>query len=129
MKLKEISTNEYVQLAARVYDRKGTNRMFIPNGFEEKEWLDDDPTTGFSAGVYKKGDNVIISFTGTNEDLWKDFIKANIPGGTGWGWGSEQICQAFALVLRTIKKYPNAKLSFTGHSLGGGLASLMAVFF
>jgi hypothetical protein len=25
--------------------------------------------------------------------------------------------------------YPNANISFTGHSLGGGLASLMAVFF
>ncbi|WP_298643859.1 hypothetical protein [uncultured Cardiobacterium sp.] len=119
--------NEYAQLAARAYDRKPQNRMFIPEGFEELEWLDDDSVTGFSAGVYKKDNKIVISFAGANEDLLKDFIEANIPAGLGIG--SEQISQAFKLTLETIKKYPKAELSFTGHSLGGGLASIMAILF
>ncbi|QMT41576.1 hypothetical protein H3L94_02635 [Neisseria shayeganii] len=31
--------------------------------------------------------------------------------------------QAVRLVLETLKQHPNAEVSFTGHSLGGGLAT------
>jgi hypothetical protein len=37
--------------------------MHVPDGFTEVQWLRDDTITGFSAGVYKKG-NVLIP--GTN---------------------------------------------------------------
>ena len=69
----------------------------------------------------------MISFTGTNEKQLKDFVVANIPSGAGFG--SAQITRAAELVLETMRQHPDAEISFTGHSLGGGLASVMAVLF
>ena len=122
-----LTVNEYAQLSARTYDRTEENKITLPQDITEVHWQDDDPETGFSAGVYKKGNQVVVAFTGTNEQQGKDFIMANIPAGVGFS--SSQVIQAANLVLETISKYPDAELSFTGHSLGGGLASLMAVFF
>ncbi|KLD77734.1 hypothetical protein Y886_14145 [Xanthomonas hyacinthi DSM 19077] len=56
-----------------------------------------------------------------------DFAVANIPAGLGAG--SVQILQAMTLVMNVIAQNPGAQISFTGHSLGGGLASMMSVFF
>lgn len=46
-------------------------------------WQRDDAITGFSAGAYRNGNEVVISFAGTNETAWKDFLVANIPAGIG----------------------------------------------
>jgi len=54
---------DYAQISGRVYRRTDENRMHVPDGFTEVQWLRDDTITGFSAGVYKKG-NVLIP--GTN---------------------------------------------------------------
>ncbi len=118
---------EYAQISGRVYQRTDENRMYVPAGFTELQWLRDDPLTGFSAGVYKKGDEIVIGFTGTNESLSKDFLAANIPAGAGLS--SAQITQATKLVLDVMAANPGAAISFTGHSLGGGLASVMAILF
>ena len=118
---------DFVQIAGRVYQRTDENRMSVPEGYVELQWQRDDSLTGFSAGVYKKGDEIVIGFTGSNEELLKDFAVANIPAGLGLS--SAQITQAATLVLDVMKAYPGATISFTGHSLGGGLASVMAVFF
>ena len=56
-----------------------------------------------------------------------DFAVANVP--LGLGLNSPQMIQAVSLVLETIRQYPDAEISFTGHSLGGGLASIMAILF
>ncbi len=45
------------------------------------------------------------------------------------GEQSAQVEHALEIVAETMKAYPGADISFTGHSLGAGLASLMAVFF
>lgn len=118
---------DYALLANRVYTRSLLNRTPLVSGWQELEWLTDDPDTGFSAGAYLRGNELVISFTGTNEDRVKDFVAANIPAGLGLG--SEQILQAMIFAARIISENPGATVSFTGHSLGGGLASLMAVFF
>lgn len=124
----------YAQLANRVYDRKEIlNKMTLPEGITELKWQDDNPLTGFSAGVYRTEDNkIIISFTGSNTGdhylgMAGDFAIANIP--LGLGLHSPQLVQAVSLVLETMRQYPDAEISFTGHSLGGGLASAMAVLF
>ena len=123
-----IDPKTYAQLASRVYDRKDIrNKMTLPQDFTELGWQDDDPLTGFSAGVYQNGNQIVISFTGTNEKQLKDFVVANIPSGAGFG--SAQITRAAELVLETMRQHPDAEISFTGHSLGGGLASVMAVLF
>jgi hypothetical protein len=118
---------DYAQLSGRVYNRTDENRTPLTGGWSELQWLKDNPITGFSAGVYRKGNDVVISFAGTNESLLKDFDVANIPAGLGLG--SPQIFQAAKLVLDVMAANPGASISFTGHSLGGGLASVMAVFF
>jgi Ca2+-binding RTX toxin-like protein len=118
---------DYAQISGRVYQRTQRNRMDVPNGFTEVQWMRDDAITGFAAGVYKKGNEVVIGFTGTNEGQGLDFLLANIPAGAGLG--SAQITQAVNLVLDVMGANPGATISFTGHSLGGGLASVMAVLF
>ena len=123
-----IDPKTYAQLASRVYDRKDIrNKMTLPQDFTELGWQDDDPLTGFSAGVYQNGNQIVISFTGTNEKQLKDFVVANIPSGAGFG--SAQITRAAELVLEIMRQHPDAEISFTGHSLGGGLASIMAILF
>ena len=124
----------YAQLANRVYDREDIrNKMTLPEGITELKWMDDNPSTGFSAGVYRaEGNKIIISFTGSNTGdhflgMAGDFAVANVP--LGLGLNSPQMIQAVSLVLETIRQYPDAEISFTGHSLGGGLASIMAILF
>lgn len=118
---------ESALLANRVYSRTQRNRSPIPNGWTEVEWHRDNAVTGFSAGVYKKGNEVVIAFTGTNEKMALDFGVANIPAAIGLP--SPQVIQAIELYMRVKRAYPNDHISFAGHSLGGGLASMMAVFF
>ena len=125
----KMTEKEYAQLANRVYDRKDIrNKMTLPEGVTELEWQDDDKWTGFSAGVYQVAENhIVISFTGSNEELIEDFLLNNIP--IGLGYSGPQVENAARLTFQVMEKYPNAKIEFTGHSLGGGLASMMAVFF
>ncbi len=58
-----LTVNEYAQLSARTYDRTAENKMTLPTDITEVHWQDDDPNSGFSAGVYKKGSASI----GTNK--------------------------------------------------------------
>ncbi|MFN8750717.1 MAG: lipase family protein, partial [Betaproteobacteria bacterium] len=52
----------------------------------------------------------------------------NLPAASGLTLAA-QVVDAARFYLDVRKTYPGADVSFTGHSLGGGLASLMAVFF
>jgi Ca2+-binding RTX toxin-like protein len=99
------------------------NRPPLPPGWTELEWHTDNGG-GFSYGVYQNGNDIVISYTGTNEGI--DWVS-NVTNGLGLS--SVQTTEA-ALVYCTIKaQYAGANISFTGHSLGGGLASIMAVWF
>jgi hypothetical protein len=117
----------YAQLSGAAYYRTDENRMDAPNGWTELKWVSDGFISGFSAGAYKNGNEIVISFAGTNERMVKDWVFGNIPAGLGLS--AEQIKQAMAFTLDIMRENPGASISFTGHSLGGGLASLMAVFF
>jgi len=118
------SVLEYMQLSERVYDALRNNKIGIPAGWEQLDWQIDDPDTGFSAGAYKKGNEIVIAYAGTNDipvDVvsWSAAIASLAP----------QTFYAMAYYLGFKAAYPEANITFTGHSLGGGLASLMAVFF
>jgi RTX calcium-binding nonapeptide repeat (4 copies)/Lipase (class 3) len=117
---------EYAELANRVYVRTSLNRTPVPIGWTEQRWIP-DTLSGFSAGVYKKGNEIVISYTGTNEGKAVDFLLANVP--IGLGATSAQVIEAMKLYFEVKAANPGATISFTGHSLGAGLASMMAVFF
>jgi len=118
---------DYALLANRVYGRDEVNRTPLPGEWQEVDWQSDDKLTGFSAGVYRSSTEIVISFAGTNESKVRDFAVANFPAGLGLS--SAQVTQAMEYVLGVMRDNPGVPISFTGHSLGGGLASLMAVFF
>jgi|GEM_PF-1614113 len=63
------SVNEYMQLSTHVYAASQVNKIGVPTDWEQLEWLPDDPETGFSAGAYKKGNEIVIAYAGTNDTL------------------------------------------------------------
>lgn len=82
--------------------------------------------SAFQADLYEKKENGVIIevslvFRGTDSSvdntanfaLWWPWSKSRVPA-------QYQIARTLAFDVR--KKYPNAKLYFVGHSLGGGLA-------
>ena len=121
-----ISDNEYAQFSVAAYPRTEANLIPAPVGWSVKP-ATNTSTSGFAAAVFEKGNEIVISFTGTNEKGLVDFTLGNVPGFLG-GF-SAQILEAMALYSEIRKINSDARISFTGHSLGGGLASLMAVFF
>ena len=119
------ATIDYALLATRVYAASVDNRTGVPAGWTEQRWEPDYNLSGFSAGAYRNGSEVVIAYTGTNQDL--DWVS-DILGGTGIV-PAPQVFDAMRFYLDVKAANHGATITFTGHSLGGGLASLMAVFF
>lgn len=80
-----------------------------------------DKASGFQAGLYTNGQQVILAFAGTNDrhDVMTDILQ-------GIGCDTVQYNQAVVLATQVKKRFGN-KLVITGHSLGGGLASAAAL--
>jgi Ca2+-binding RTX toxin-like protein len=96
-----------------------------------------DDATGFEAAAFGNGTTlansteIVISFAGTYDKPLNPFtnpdLQADISLATGFG--SDQLAQAADYFLSILAAYPNAQITLTGHSLGGGLAALVSVFF
>jgi pimeloyl-ACP methyl ester carboxylesterase len=122
-------------LAYRVYGQGGKNEINMPSWPEDltlhRDFSSRVFSSGFGGSVYTNGSEVVISFRGTDFDTklekFQDFWNGNIPAARGSY--SDQVIDAIELVADTIAKYGKNNITFTGHSLGAGLASLMAVFF
>lgn len=82
---------------------------------------------GFTARVFKNQNTneVIISFAGTQDKI--DWTKGNIP--SVLGLSSSHLTQAAILYHKVKQNNPDAQISFTGQSLGGGIASVMGIWF
>lgn len=128
-------TIEYSLMAGAAYfsTRDSKNRIPRPDGWEQIDkapWHTQENTTGFEAVAFTRGTDIVISFAGTypkpksisNPDLIADVTL-------GAGVYSAQIGQAAVYYEKIRQAYPDANITFTGHSLGGGLAALMGVFF
>ena len=87
----------------------------------------DNAKTGFSAVVYRDGNNVIISYRGS--DALNDWINNNRK--MGLKEFPKQIEDAKAL-LSEIESNPdlrNCDITLTGHSLGGSLAQMLGALY
>jgi Ca2+-binding RTX toxin-like protein len=85
-----------------------------------------DNGVGFSYVVVKNAatQEIVISFAGTNQPIdWPQNFT------NGLGLSSPQAIEAAKLYCRVRADNPNAQITLTGHSLGGGLASIIAVWF
>jgi hypothetical protein len=126
---------EYALLAANSYAVKDSvtslkNTISIPDGWGK--FGDDriNNATGFTARAYTNGSEICIAYTGTtfegSVNNVGDWLLGNITAGTGTVL-APQIVDAAKFYLDIQKANPGANITFTGHSLGGGLASLMAL--
>ncbi|OQX16664.1 MAG: hypothetical protein BWK76_11310 [Desulfobulbaceae bacterium A2] len=123
---------ELAIMAGRAYQstRDKINWFPSPEGWTEIEHKTKE--SGFEAGYFQRGTGadteIVISFAGTGPEITNPDWVANTELATGLVCAS-QLKEAAAYYLEVRKKNPNAKITLTGHSLGGGLASLLAVYF
>jgi Ca2+-binding RTX toxin-like protein len=118
---------EYALMAGAAYisSRADINKFPIPQGWvEQVELRKNDLGSGFEATEFRRDSEIVISYAGTNGD---GDVPADVALGAG-AW-SEQLGLAAAYYLEIKALNENAAVSLTGHSLGGGLASLVSVFF
>jgi len=129
-----ISTLEYALMAGASYrsTRDDINRIPYPADWQPVsgglDWK--IGTDGFEARAFIKGSEIVISYAGTYFDglFGGDDVAADLALGNGIT--SSQLLQAAQYYLDVKKNAAsNAHITFTGHSLGGGLAALMAMFF
>jgi len=121
-------------MSGRAYqtNRDGSNWFPVPGGWSEFFHVPNDTypvSMGFEAVSFQSTTNsneIVISFAGT-ELLSPGDWSANLNLANGEM--SAQLLQAVDYYLKIKADNPNATVTFTGHSLGGGLAALMGVFF
>lgn len=83
-----------------------------------------NPFTGFFARLYQVGNEIIIAIRGSNDTV--DWLTSTIPANLGAR--PAQLADALALYDAVkAQASPGTTITLTGHSLGGGLASAVAV--
>ncbi|AKT42611.1 type VI secretion system tip protein TssI/VgrG [Chondromyces crocatus] len=119
---------EMARLSQSVYDDEGAPEGWrrippeeMPPGLRDQVWEDKD--SGFYAAMYESDDGQkVVAFRGTNEA--KDW-KTNIP--QGLGMETDQYNHAHHIGQAMRNTYGPDGFEITGHSLGGGLASMAVV--
>ena len=121
------TTQDYAVLSLFVYNvvNRLENRPQLPTGWTPVLGSPvKDDAHGFSYGVFRHtSGEVVVAYTGTNQNV--DWIS-NL--GNGGGLGSQPVTSAALVYLQARDTYGD-NITFTGHSLGGGLASIMSVWF
>ena len=90
-----------------------------------------DPVSGFEASAFEYEGRIVIAFAGTSltelSGFAADMFMNDVP--LALGFAPEQMRQAAEFYQAIKAAYGSDRVTFTGHSLGGGLAALMGVFF
>lgn len=134
------TTIDYALMAGSAYrtTRDRINWLPAPQGWEQFFPVP-DPTTatafpvlaGFEAIAFAKGSEIVISYAGTDPRYVSPTspdMSTNIALARGQ-W-ADQLLQAAEYYLQVKAANPvGTNITLTGHSLGGGLAALIAVFF
>jgi Ca2+-binding RTX toxin-like protein len=127
---------EYALMAGASYisTRPDPNKFPTPQGWVKVVNPDSyvrDPSSGFEAISFTNGTEIVISYAGTYDVPLNPFTNPDLQAdiGLATGFGSEQLLQAAEYYVQVKMANPDAAITFTGHSLGGGLAALMGVFF
>ena len=126
--------SDYALFAMGAYDRQEDNTAPIPSGWSVYEPLRVDPGSDFAAIAFRRdGTNeIVVAFSGTDSNF-DDWWNGNIPGATGLYSDQIKLAIQFFSDVRAnmaVDGIPAASpVTLTGHSLGGGLASVVAVLF
>lgn len=131
-----MTTVEYALMAGAAYisTRHPINRFPIPSGWIAARPESDSGGSGFEVVSFVRSgtslatsSEIVISYAGTDPGDLAGDVAADLA--LAAGYLSNQLRQAADYYLQIKAANPGAHISFTGHSLGGGLASLLAVFF
>ncbi len=123
----EISPNS----SKDIITNPATNSSFeVIDQINEKSKIFGVDTSGFSATVFKdtNTNEYVIAFRGSNDmqDIRDDLIMGTTNTGLLGDVTNKQFKEAFAFASEQIARIqaqnPDAKISITGHSLGGALA-------
>ncbi len=131
---------------AYFYKRDPVNQIPVPAGATSLGGgLDGRQlASGYEARAYHYNGEIVISFAGTyfpnnflSGALTGDINDADRAGLLDWGANlnlgtgllSQQLKDAAQFYQDVKRAHPEGTISFTGHSLGGGLAALMGVMF
>ena len=120
-----ITTVEYALLAGASYvsNRAPVNQFPIPLGWTpffhvpEQSEPSFPAASGFEARSFIKGNEIVISYAGTNfSDKFGDSVYGTV---LATGLLGSQLLDAARYYLRVKADNPGAHITFTGQSLGG----------
>ena len=121
------SDQTYLDLSGIVYNSTTTNidgyQQLILSGLTNKQGYY-TPGNDFACAAYKNGNQIIISFRGTNTPI--DWIDSDLPIALGLIPTTSLVdAMIFYNEIKNNPLYADCNISFTGHSLGGAIAELM----
>ncbi|WP_319585589.1 Mbeg1-like protein [uncultured Desulfobulbus sp.] len=125
---------ELAVMAGRAYQStrdRDTNWFPAPDPETWTEMEHTSEPSGFEAVYFQRGTGankeIVISFAGTYDKDNMGDIATDIA--LGAGLFAMQLLQAAEYYLQVKAENPDVQITLAGHSLGGGLAALVGVFF